>query len=85
MKYALPVLALLVVLGASPAAADCTCRALGRDFQTGESVCLRSPSGQARLATCGMVLNNSAWQFTDTPCVSSRRVTPQRLVTLQKN
>jgi hypothetical protein len=85
MKYVLPVLVLLLLLDASPAKADCTCRAFGRDFQTGESVCLRSPSGQSRLATCGMVLNNSAWQFTDTPCVSSRRMTPAKIASLLTN
>lgn len=70
---------------ASPAAADdnCTCRAHGRSFQMGETVCLRSPSGQSRLATCGMVLNNSAWQFSETPCVSSRNFTPVRLASIR--
>lgn len=79
MRYALPVFAFLSVLGASPASADCTCRALGREFQTGQTVCLKSPNGQARLATCGMVLNNSSWQFSDTPCVSSQRAAPIRM------
>ena len=50
--------------------ADCTCRSQGRDYELGKSVCLQTPKG-ARLATCGMVLNNTSWQFTDTPCVVS--------------
>ncbi len=54
----------------SAAAADCTCRAQGRDFQLGERACLATPNG-ARLATCGMVLNNSSWEFSQTPCTVS--------------
>jgi len=54
----------------SLAAADCTCRSQGRDFELGQSVCLMSPKG-ARIATCGMVLNNTSWQFSETPCVVS--------------
>jgi len=49
---------------------DCTCRAQGREFALGQSVCLVSPKGP-RIATCGMVLNNTSWQFSDTPCVVS--------------
>jgi hypothetical protein len=64
--------ALLAALDAllSSAAADCTCRAQGREFQLGERACLTTPNG-ARLATCGMVLNNSSWEFSDTPCTVS--------------
>ena len=54
----------------SPASADCTCRSQGRDYDLGQSVCLQSPKG-ARIATCGMVLNNTSWQFTETPCTVS--------------
>lgn len=82
MRYVFPVFALLSVLGASPASADCTCRALGREYQKGEMVCLRNPAGQTRLATCGMVLNNSSWEFSNTPCVSSRRAAPVKMSAL---
>jgi hypothetical protein len=51
-----------------PAAADCTCRALGRDFELGRSACLSTPNGW-RYATCGMVLNNTSWRISDTPCI----------------
>jgi len=54
----------------SLAAADCTCRSQGRDYDLGKSVCLQTPKG-ARIATCGMVLNNTSWQFSETPCVVS--------------
>jgi len=61
-------------------AADCICRAQGREFELGETVCLASPKGP-RIATCGMVLNNTSWQFSETPCVISAapvRETPYR-------
>lgn len=59
----------------SPASADCTCRSQGRDYELGQSVCLQSPKG-ARIATCGMVLNNTSWQFTEMPCTVSRAPDP---------
>jgi hypothetical protein len=55
-----------------PVIPDCTCRAQGRDFRMGETICLRSAAG-ARLAVCGMALNNSSWNLTDTPCEVSAR------------
>lgn len=60
----------LAALPAGQAAADCTCRAQGREFDLGQTVCLAGPKGP-RLATCGMVLNNTSWQFTETPCAMS--------------
>ena len=60
----------------APASADCTCRSQGRDYELGQSICLQSPKG-ARIATCGMVLNNTSWQFTETPCTVS--LVPQAL------
>jgi hypothetical protein len=73
---------MIVALDARPSVADpdCTCRARGRDFTLGQSVCLATPKG-ARIATCAMVLNNTSWQFTETPCVVSSLRTarpPQR-------
>jgi hypothetical protein len=64
--------ALIATLDARPSVADpeCTCRAQGRDFTLGQSVCLATPKG-ARIATCAMVLNNTSWQFTETPRVVS--------------
>jgi hypothetical protein len=53
---------------AGEASADCTCRALGRDFDLGRSVCMPTPTG-FRLATCDMVLNNTSWRISSTPCV----------------
>jgi hypothetical protein len=62
------------------ALADCTCRSQGRDYELGQSVCLQSPKG-ARIATCGMVLNNTSWQFSETPCVVSAAPEPARTPT----
>jgi hypothetical protein len=73
--------ALTAALDVRPAVADpdCTCRAQGRDFTLGQSVCLATPRG-ARIATCAMVLNNTSWQFTETPCVVSNLRPAQRAV-----
>src|SRR5205085_4012882 len=70
MRWAVTFLALIAASDASRAA-DCTCRSQGRDYELGKSVCLQTPQG-ARIATCGMVLNNTSWQFSETPCVMSR-------------
>ena len=51
--------AALAALAAAPAWADCTCRAHGRDFGLGRTICLSTASGN-RLATCDMVLNNTS-------------------------
>jgi hypothetical protein len=61
-------LAVALVLFPPPAAADCTCRALGRDFVLGHAICLATPDGPRR-AVCGMVLNNTSWHVSGTPCV----------------
>ena len=64
-------LTLIVLIAASDASlADCTCRSQGRDYELGKSVCLPTPKG-ARIATCGMVLNNTSWQFTGRTCPES--------------
>jgi hypothetical protein len=66
--FALAVDALISAAAADP---NCICRARGKEFELGQSTCLPSPKGP-RIATCGMVLNNTSWQFTDTPCVISQ-------------
>ena len=74
----LVLLALLIdaLLSAAPADPNCICRARGKEFELGQSTCLPSPKGP-RIATCGMVLNNTSWQFTETPCTVS--LVPQAL------
>ena len=50
--------------------AECYCRAQGRMFSVGETVCLRTGQGP-RLAQCGMVLNNTSWRITAKACPES--------------
>jgi putative hemolysin len=50
--------------------ADCYCRAQGKMFAVGETICLRTSEGP-RMAQCGMVLNNTSWRFTERPCPES--------------
>jgi hypothetical protein len=61
---------------ATEAAADCTCRALGRSFELGQSLCLATPDGP-RVAICGMQINVTSWRFSQTPCVSAGTVAPR--------
>ena len=63
--------AVLAAVMSEPAQADCTCRAQGRNFEQGQLACLTTPNGP-RIATCGMVLNNSAWEFSQSPCIYSQ-------------
>lgn len=44
----------------------CTCRASGRDYGIGESICLN-----ARRAVCGMSLNVTTWSMTSEICETS--------------
>ena len=66
------VVALLAASGAPPAGAapTCTCRAQGRDIALGHTACLMTPKG-GRVATCGLVLNNTSWTISETPCTVS--------------
>jgi hypothetical protein len=49
---------------------DCYCRAKGRIFAPGATVCLSTPQG-ARMAECRMVVNVMSWGFTEQPCPDS--------------
>ena len=49
---------------------DCYCRAQGRIFAPGESICLRTSHG-ARMAECRMVTNVMSWGITERPCPES--------------
>jgi hypothetical protein len=69
------------LVSAASADPNCICRARGQEFELGQSTCLQSPKGP-RIATCGMVLNNTSWQFTDTPCVISLAPTEAEPVAL---
>lgn len=64
-----------LLLACAAAAADCTCRAQGRDFHHGDRVCLAGPGGP-RLATCGMSQNVASWIRSDDPCTVSALAPP---------
>lgn len=49
---------------------DCWCRAQGRIFAIGESICLRTAAG-GRMAECRMETNVTSWGITDQPCPES--------------
>ena len=49
---------------------DCYCRAQGRIFAPGESICLKTAQG-GRLAECRMVTNVMSWGITDRACPES--------------
>ena len=49
---------------------DCYCRAQGRIFAPGESICLKTAHG-GRLAECRMVTNVMSWGITDRGCPES--------------
>jgi len=66
---------------ATAAERQCTCRALGRSFELGQTVCLSTPKGP-RMAVCVMVLNMTSWQISDTPCVGARIRNHQRAIEL---
>ena len=61
-----------LTISVSGSYADCTCRAQGRDIEQGQTICMATPKG-FRLATCGMVLNNSSWNVSESPCIVSAR------------
>jgi len=60
---------------AAHAEPNCTCRARGRSFELGQSACLQTPKGP-RIAVCAMVLNNTSWQLSETPCISAHARPP---------
>src|SRR4051794_29345795 len=62
-----------LIVSVTAAFADCTCRAQGRDLEQGQTICMATTKG-FRLATCGMVLNNSSWYVSESPCVVSSRL-----------
>jgi hypothetical protein len=49
---------------------DCYCRAQGRTYAPGESICLRTAEGP-RLAECRMVTNVMSWSDTGRACPES--------------
>ena len=48
----------------------CRCRFRGRDYRLGELACMATPSGEM-LVRCDLMLNNTSWVPTTTPCTLS--------------
>lgn len=53
--------------GAAPAGL-CTCRYAGESYAVGTCVCMKQPGGRTQTTCCGMVLNNTSWEFTGGDC-----------------
>jgi hypothetical protein len=49
----------------------CRCRFKGRQFRVGELVCMSTHIGVV-MARCDLMLNNTSWVPTSTPCTISR-------------
>jgi hypothetical protein len=54
----------------------CRCRFDGRDFRLGEAVCMKTYVGTV-LARCDLLLNNTSWVPTSTPCELSAFAGPR--------
>ncbi len=80
MKYLAPGLLALTLLAGGPLAAqdqngagfklakkNCTCRFMGKKFELGTTICIKTPKGP-RLARCEMNLNNTSWKTSLSPC-----------------
>jgi len=48
----------------------CTCRASGKSWIVGETICLKTPSGE-RLAICTTDENVTTWRISPVPCATS--------------
>lgn len=46
----------------------CRCKFSGQDYKLGQHVCMSTPVGTV-LARCDLMLNNTSWVPTNTPCV----------------
>ena len=58
---------LILGTAGSPAHARFDCRAPNRILYEGETACIMTPAGP-QMARCGRVLNNTSWEFLQTPC-----------------
>ncbi len=61
---------------ATPAAADCHCRAIGVVVNEGETVCISTPTGR-KLARCEKSQNVSSWRFLEGICPSADMTLPE--------
>jgi hypothetical protein len=69
------VFAALLAALATPAAADCICRAVGVTVSEGQTACITTPDGR-KLARCEKSQNVSSWRFLQDACPSAERQMP---------
>ena len=60
-------MALVFLVLASQASADCTCRFAGGDVKEGQTACISTAKGPT-LARCEKVLNVTSWTFLNKAC-----------------
>ena len=65
-----PALAVMAAPALAAEGSGCRCLYQGKSFDQGELVCIHV-GGKTRLARCGMLLNNSSWQFVQNGCPSA--------------
>jgi hypothetical protein len=59
-----------VISGATGEAIPCRCRFQGNAYRLGDTVCMNTPLG-VQFARCDLILNNTSWIPTGTPCTMS--------------
>lgn len=72
-------IAIWLTLGVSSVAQsepNCTCRYKGQSYALDTCVCLSTSEGP-RMACCGLVLNNTSWNFTKKLCPVVEYSTPK--------
>jgi len=55
----------------SAAERQCACRYAGQSYPVGTCICMKRPGGGRQRTCCGMVLNNTSWDFTGKDCPSA--------------
>jgi len=68
------------ISGATGEAIPCRCRFQGTAYRLGDTVCMNTPLG-VQFARCDLILNNTSWIPTGTPCTMSRLNTPAQTAT----
>jgi len=49
----------------------CSCRYAGQSYPVGTCICMKRPGGARQRTCCGMVLNNTSWEFTGKDCLTA--------------
>ena len=67
-----------VTSGETGQAIPCVCRYRGDNYRLGDTICMTTHVGTV-LARCDLLLNNTTWAPTSTPCVTSRMSRPGQI------